>query len=60
MIQTFFEALTVIFFFTGICIYLHWLAYAVAWGWYRGKAKVRVKVFNYHGAKETFANPDTK
>jgi hypothetical protein len=42
MIETFFEAVTVMFFFIGIGIYLHYLAFVIAWGWAKGRAKVTV------------------
>ena len=57
MIETFFEALTVIFFFIGLCIYLHFLAYAISWGWAKGQAKVTKNIYNYHHSNGTPNNP---
>lgn len=48
MLKTFFEAVTVICFFVGICLYLHFLAYAVSWGWAKGKATVPQNIYQYH------------
>jgi hypothetical protein len=42
------EVLTTIFGFIGFAVYLHFVAYAIAWGWQRGTAKVKKEIYNYH------------
>jgi hypothetical protein len=48
MLETIIEFVTATFAAIGILMYLHYAAYAISWGWQKGRAKVKREVYNYH------------
>jgi hypothetical protein len=46
------EILTAICVSVGFATYLHFVAFAIAWGWQRGTTKVKREIYNYHINKE--------